>query len=243
MKTVCSLYEKKLVCFYLLLEKQQYIHKLLYDKILFYKRIIKLSIEAWPKYNSCYILTLNTTIPSTINAFRLRLFRMPTRVELWRRNIISYVHQQYCVWCFNDFETTSRLYVMFPKMLEMWINNLILWSQTSPPKLLLRRIETKTLRRTYYKLSSQYHEADPTRFWKNILNWTDLCLVGWGGLPMWWQISYFSTVCAMTTAKWFGWREIILIYSIIKWLIPWRWLIELSIFFFGSSPRLVLIKI
>lgn len=59
-------------------------------------------------------------VPSIINAFGWSLLqdKLPTRVKLWRRNVISDVHQQCCVWCFNDIESASHLFVMYPKTLE-----------------------------------------------------------------------------------------------------------------------------
>jgi len=50
----------------------------------------------------------------------VRQDRLPTRVELWKRDAIQDVHQQYCAICFGEIETTSHLFANCSKTRLMW---------------------------------------------------------------------------------------------------------------------------
>jgi len=52
--------------------------------------------------------------------WRLLQDRLPTLVELWRRGVIRDVHQQCCVFCFEDIESASHLFASCNKTKKNW---------------------------------------------------------------------------------------------------------------------------
>ncbi|MCH91379.1 putative ribonuclease H protein, partial [Trifolium medium] len=67
-------------------------------------------------------------VPSKFSIFgwRLLLEKLPTRVALYNKGIITNTHDICCVMCFKDVEDTQHIFFQCPDMLQIW-NNIFNW--------------------------------------------------------------------------------------------------------------------